>query len=529
VHLNRFLDSVYLLALMVGFYPAIFFISNNWFFVGIFQSFCLLAVLSFAAFIAISIVHLIVSWIRLPRVKNSSGNSATSMRLPVDVQAGLIVILSVHLLIRFLQVTMVDLQKTYPALDIRLSIFLAGSCIVILLLLVARKLESFRPNLIRFFNVFLLVLSVAALVNLTLSVISNYDAVFGDAADSAATKLDTDDASVYRQVHFNTAPNIYLIVPDSYPSNPFLQQFFNFDNSKFTHKLQSVGFRVYDDYFSAYPFSVESMHSMLAMEHSFFGKSIGNDSVDLREIIGGRGNHVVNVMKQNGYRSVFLHESDYLVKQHCRIEACLPQRSELSALKENAKEFFALNLPIAESDYDVGQAMQLQIAAVEAEDKVFTYKHFMDAHSTVKSYKKSYRQLLPEFRKAYPAKIQGVNKTLLKEVDQVLGKDPSAIIIIVADHGTWAGAERSKTGLSESETRDKLNVFLAIRWGAGYDGRYDDEIKTSVNMFRFIFAYLSQDEKILETLKEDDGYFKTKGKVWKVVENGVVLEKPRRH
>jgi len=52
---NRLLDSVFLLALLVGFYPALFFISNNWFFVGFLQSFLLVVTLSLATFIVVSI------------------------------------------------------------------------------------------------------------------------------------------------------------------------------------------------------------------------------------------------------------------------------------------------------------------------------------------------------------------------------------------------------------------------------------------------------------------------------------------
>ena len=72
-------------------------------------------------------------------------------------------------------------------------------------------------------------------------------------------------------------------------------------------------------------------------------------------------------------------------------------------------------------------------------------------------------------------------------------------------------------------------MFLAIRRGADHDAGNDERIKTSVNPFRFIFAYLGQDENILATLKDDDGYFKQKGKVWKVVENAAVLAEPMRY
>ena len=513
MQLNRVLDSVFILAFLVGFYPAIFFISNNWFFVGALQSVLLLIAVPLSAFVALTILHFILSRTRLSR----------------DTQSGLLIIVAVLLLTSFMKVTLDELQKTFPAVDIRLAIFLVVSLVIVALLVLSRRLAGLHLNLVRFGNVFLMFLSAAALANLAFSLVANFDKFSAETAHVTAAGAAKQDSAIYRQVKFRSTPDIYLIVPDSYPSNPILQRFFGTDNREFTHRLESAGFTVYDDYFSSYPYSMESMHSMLAMQHNYFANSIGNDSINLREIIGGNGNAVVNILRQNGYRSIYLHDSDYLVHNHCRITACLPQWSELKALKDNAKEFFDLRLPIPDSDYAVNDAMRAQIASTDAGSKTFVYKHFMDAHSNVKSYKKRYRRLLPKFRREYPARIDKVNDIILEEVEQILARDPAALIIVVGDHGTWAGADRSRSGLKADETRDKLDVFLAIRWGQDYDGRYDDRIRTSVNLFRFIFAYLGQDEKILTTLKEDDGYVKYKGKVWKVVGDGKVLDKPVRH
>ncbi|MFT7675166.1 MAG: hypothetical protein ACI845_003586 [Gammaproteobacteria bacterium] len=533
---NRYLDSVYLLALMVGLYPAIFFLSNNWFFVGILQSVYLLGALSLASFVVVSAIYLLIS-IGLPRAKSDSQGTRRYLRLPQDVRDGLIVILSAYLLVRSLNVTINALQNSYPAFDIRLTILLSVDCVVVVLVIIARKLEHFQLNLIRFCNVFLVILSVVAVVNLTILTITNYDMIFTDPQQSAesgeelpaASEEELRDRNLYHQVQFTSAPNIYLIVPDSYPSNPFLQTFFNFDNSQFSENLQAQGFTLYDDYFAAYARSIPSMHSMLAMQHSYLNNSIGEDSVNLREVIGGTGNPVVSILKQNGYRSAYLHETHYLVRGHCVIETCLPVWSQLDALKRDAEDFFKLRLPINRSDYNVWHAMQDQIAATDENSRTFTYKHFMDMHSNAKGYQRRKANRVPKFRKTFPAKLEKVNKILLNEIELIAKKDPSAIIVIVSDHGTWAGAQRSKTGLTENETMDKLNVFLAIKWGTTYDGRYDSQIKSSVNLFRYLFAWLSQDDAILETLKKDDGYFKLKENVWKIVENGEVMANPKRY
>ena len=499
----------------------------------------MLAVLSISAFVTISAVYLVTTRIRFSRAESKFGVTADSTHFRQDFVEGLIFILSIYVLIGFLDVTIVELQKEYTSINIRYSILLIASFAVILSLIVARITKTYRINLVRIFNLFLLILSVLASFSLAISIVSNYDKVFGNSVFTEQDEID-----LYDRVRFKFTPNIYLIVPDSYPSNSLLARFFNFDNHNFTRELQQYGFTLYDNYFASYPFSVPSMHSMLSMKHNYLDRSIGMDSVNLRKLIGGRGNNVVNILKKNGYRSVYVHETLFLVKGNCIIDKCLPQWSVLDGLQENLQNFYFFDFPVAKFerlrqkipnylpaakyDYNVGRAMERQIAGTEERSRTFIYKHFMDAHSGVKNYAEHYGRMLPEFRKAYPARIEKANHILLEEVAHILQKDQSAIIIIVADHGTWAGADRSEFGLTENETLDKLNVFLAIRWGPAYDGEYDNRIKTSVNLFRYIFAYLSRNEEILETIEDDDGYIKYE-EVWKVLENGVVLKDPIRY
>jgi hypothetical protein len=198
--------------------------------------------------------------------------------------------------------------------------------------------------------------------------------------------------------------------------------------------------------------------------------------------------------------------------------------SEVEKLATTLKDFYFFNILVVKHQHHVGIEMIRQIDS--AEGPKFIYKHFMAAHSGVKSYKKKFMNRLAAFRAGYPQKIRKVNEILLLEVRRILDRDPSAIIVIVADHGTWGGAERTLAGFTEDEILDKFNVFLAIKWGDAYRGQYDASIKTSVNLFRFIFAFLDQDDRILETKVEDESYLSLNG-IWKVVEEGDILSEPK--
>jgi hypothetical protein len=523
VPVNRILNSVYTLALMTGLYPALFFISNNWFVIGIAQSFYLLTTLTLAAFLSISLSYIVLSRVRSLTLARIHGFDEQDRKLSKALVRSLLLFLSCYVLVGYLKLTLMELEIGIGSIDSQNIILIAAGAILSVHLLGAWKNKTPWFNPIRPFNLLLLMMTALAFGNLAFSVLTNYDKIFGKiTAEGEKT------AEIYAGIQFKSMPNIYLIVPDSYPSNPLLKKFFNFDNIEFSAELERSGFRIYDNYFSSYPYSVESMHSMFSMTHNYFDKSIGNDAIKLREVIAGRGNNVINVLRNNGYKSVYAHETDYLLKKNCFIEACLPRLSEYERLQKNLKHFSFFNFPAINRAYNVRTAMHNEIERTKEGSRTFVYKHFMDAHSGLKNYEKRYASRLNEFRKHYPKKIEDANKTLLDEVRQITAQDRTAIIIIVADHGTWAGAERTGAGLTGNEILDKLNVFLAIRWGSDYNGEYDNDIKTSVNLFRYIFAFLSQSERILETRVPDDGYLRYGG-VWKVVASGKVLEQPERH
>jgi len=523
MRIRLLLNSSYTLALLTGLYPALFFISNNWFAIGLRQSIYLVLALTLIAFIVVSLASLIlnkvVSWYRLC----GSEMRAQSSHFIQALERGFVFFLSCYLLLGFLQFTLTGLAATIHLEDLRNGILFALAVVLLVYLIGAGHSKTEWLNPIVLLNFFLLIMSFLAFASLSMSVLGNYDKLF-----RSASLDNTEKQEVYVDVNFASTPNIYLIIPDSYPSNPLLARLFGFDNSDFSNELSRAGFSLYDDYFSSYPYSVQSMHSMFSMEHNYFRNSIGEDTLNMRKLIAGRGNNVTDILRNNGYTSHYIHESDYLVQENCFIESCLPRLSDYQRFRQILENFYFFDFDGNTYKYDVGTAMTEQIASTQQDSRRFIYKHFMDAHSGLKSYDKRNEGALEGFRRNYPARIKQVNKVLLGEIEKILAHDQTAVIVIVADHGTWAGAERTNAGLTSDETLDKVNVFLAIRWGSAYRGQYEHDIKTSVNLFRYLFAYLSNDERILATKVEDDSYVKYRD-VWKVVEDGKVLAQPKQY
>jgi hypothetical protein len=47
---------------------------------------------------------------------------------------------------------------------------------------------------------------------------------------------------------------------------------------------------------------------------------------------------------------------------------------------------------------------------------------------------------------------------------------------------------------------------LAIKWNGVHHSEYDSQLKSSVNLFRILFSYLSEDKLLLNNLQPDASY-----------------------
>ena len=95
-------------------------------------------------------------------------------------------------------------------------------------------------------------------------------------------------------------------------------------------------------------------------------------------------------------------------------------------------------------------------------------------------------------------------------VSQIKENDPTALIIIVADHGGFVGMEYSKQIYYKTQDRDKIySIFssqLSIHWPDGEAPDEDKYIGTAINLFRVLFSYLSEDPSYLEYLQDNGSY-----------------------
>ena len=113
-------------------------------------------------------------------------------------------------------------------------------------------------------------------------------------------------------------------------------------------------------------------------------------------------------------------------------------------------------------------------------------------------------------KKKWFAKLDQANKKLNILILNILSKDPEALIIIMADHGGFVGMEYTNEIYKKTQDRDKIySMFssqLSIHWPDGKAPEIDIHFKSSVNVFRILFSYLSHNKSYLNKLEKDESY-----------------------
>lgn len=311
-------------------------------------------------------------------------------------------------------------------------------------------------------------------------------------------------------------PNIYVIQPDGYVNPSELKKgHYNFDNSAFENKLAQLGFKIYQNFRSNYPSTLSSNSSLFAMKHHFFNQ------VDERNSIMNK-NPVVEIFKNNGYKTHFLAEVPYLLanKPNVSFDYINFKMSEISFLGRG----LSLGKHIID---DVKPLLESQKGA-----NFYFFEKLQPGH--IKVYKEA-AGTIEEERQEYLNELQQSNVWLEELIGIIQQKDPNGLIVIVADHGGYVGWEYSLQSHSKTNDRDLLysgfSTLLAIKWNEEIPNS-DDQLKSSVNLFRVLFSHLSEDTTLLDNLQDNSSYNQLKlGKplgVFKVLDSdgNVVFEKP---
>lgn len=298
---------------------------------------------------------------------------------------------------------------------------------------------------------------------------------------------------------FKKKPNIYIIQPDGYANFSELKKgYYNYDNSSFENFLRDENFKLYNNYRSNYKSTLSSNSSMFSMKHHYYNntKTGHNELYNTREIIVG-DNPVISILKNNNYKNFLLLERPYLLVNRPKVhyDYCNINFNEIS--------FFARG-------FEIKKDVIKELDRVINENVSTNNFHFIclmrPSHVSVH---KTESKGVEKERENYLTDLEKANNQLREIIKIIKEKDSNGLIVIAADHGGFIGLNYSlETEIKQTDKNIINSIYtsaLAIKWPDNAPS-LDKNINTSVNLFRVLFSYLSENESYLDYLEEDKSY-----------------------
>jgi hypothetical protein len=328
----------------------------------------------------------------------------------------------------------------------------------------------------------------------------------------------TQNKNINDKIKFIKKPNVYLIITESYPNKEALQRIYNFDNNLFYEKLENLNFTLHHQYYSNYNHTFSSLPSLFGMEHHYYSINFGNfDSLGGRSMLEAKTyNPVVDIFRQNNYKIQYLLNINSLLPRGASVDYFSPAPPIYLALETflTHQDTTKKNI-IASRKLDFLNILAEQFSKNAANDKpTFSYIYINKPHHSPSKLNSRNRientKILETFRKEYYKRIKKSNTHLSEIIKLILSHDKDPLIIIAGDHGPWGYRVKTdgygRTIPDNLFALDRFGILMAIRFPEGYHRQYDNKFKTHVNLFRYVFAYLSDSNKILETKAKDDSY-----------------------
>ncbi|MBF2708384.1 hypothetical protein [Flavobacterium soyangense] len=470
--LNNTKDYPILSGFSVGFYAFVFYFSNNFDLVNSWQQ-TFVFLIDFIVF-PIMIVFVIFKIIQKSKFSSFAAQGILMMML---------FLLPIYLF------GIPNLLASYKKM---------GLLIILFVFLIKFKIHNYK-----YFIVLVFFMSVLPILKLVKIISLNY-------LNSVEWKLQPD---AILKSEFKKNPNIYYIQPDGYTNEINLKgPLYRFDNSAFDNWLKDRQFTLYDNYRSNYSSTLYSNSSCFFMKHHFSNEFSKFNYA--RDLIVGK-NPVLEIFKNNNYKTFFLTEIPYLLMNRPSVyfDYCNYKLDELPFFKDGLSCYKGITNEI-----------ENQIVNNKKTNNFFFIEKFNPGH--ISNAKKSNSSIEKE-RIEYIKGLKTANVWLMKTINIIENNDPKAIIIIGADHGGYVGFEYTPQAQNKITNRKLLNsIFgakLAIKWNDSRHTDYDGQLKTSVNLFRILFSYLSEDKLLLNNLQPNTSYncydSTDFSKIYKAIEN----------
>lgn len=298
---------------------------------------------------------------------------------------------------------------------------------------------------------------------------------------------------------FKITPNIYLIQPDGYANFDIIdKEPYNYDNSSFKAFLLNNNFKIYSDFRSNYYSTLSSNSSLFAMKHHYYS-TVPNKEFSLaearKEIVGN--NPVIQILKNNNYTNHLVLEHSYLLVNRPEIgfDECNISYDELG--------FFS-------KGFEIKNNLLVDVLPVLKTNKKPTFSFIQQNSPSHISTTKNYSKGKSAERDIYISNLKKATIWLEKIISKIEKNDKNALIIIAADHGGFVGMDYTQQIFEIQKNpllvKSSFSSLCAIKWPKELAEISDDELKSTVNLFRVLFSNLSGDKKYLNQLEDNSSF-----------------------
>jgi hypothetical protein len=301
------------------------------------------------------------------------------------------------------------------------------------------------------------------------------------------------------KVVFKTKPNIYLIQPDGYVNFSELKKgYYQLDTNDLEDYLVKNGFTNYPDFRSNYSSTLSSNSALFAMKHHYYNGAVDPDEgLNAGEVFVSEIT-VLEVFKSNGYKTHLVLEAPYIMINKPTIGY------DESNIKQNEIPYIGNGFA---NKRDVINDLKSYLELDEEKPSFFFIEYFFPGH--INNRKSNSRGKEVEKEK-WIENLDLANSKLIEMIDEIKKHDTNGIIIILSDHGGYVCFDYSMQIYTKKIDRDLIfSIFgsnLSIYWPENLYPKQNDKLKSTVNVFRFLFSNLSNEERYLQNLEKDESY-----------------------
>ena len=290
-----------------------------------------------------------------------------------------------------------------------------------------------------------------------------------------------------------STPNIYLLIYDSYVINETMLAY-GIDNSAQEKYLKNLGFKLYPHTYSVGSNSISTMSRTLNASTEFYGIARRGTSGD---------GITQNLLKAYGYETYGVFPNDYYYQG-------IGSSYDFSFSKASIflPKLFLNAIFMGEFRFDVGFDSLTYKKYIEYKSSILesvpNKPRFVYMHTYYPGHSQNSGACLPNETELFRERLVKANDEMKQDIETISRIDPGALIIVAGDHGPdltkncyLTGGDYDISEISRLDIQDRFGTFLAIKWPDDNISKYDD-ITVLQDLFPATFAYLFQDDKLLE-------------------------------